>query len=370
MGDDTARDRRNDRHGELDRAPFAAPEGPASVLPPRVGQILALQHSAGNAAVARLLAGSECTVVPPADPGQIGEETEQERAKRLEGLQGHDESAEHEGTPASVSMWAAGGDASMWGADAIMGPTEVNWGSMQPGSAAAMMDGAAAIPGPSSVSLSTIQNASTFNAWRLGWTSFPLATAKAPQFDFNLSSKAGGSGTEWYADPKSTQAAYEGDSVCWYLGAGTHKTTHTEGGKDVYWIISAAMSADDSTAEGEHSSDIKLAYDISLKEADDLLNAHVVGKTFGPKASEAEAKQAVLDTITSKLTHAGLGNDQSKWAATYETLYRKTLQRDSKGWHSFGLGGRATKATGEVTYDVNAGTTSVGSTASNQIVKY
>ena len=154
--------------------------------------------------------------------------------------------------------------------------------------------------------------------------------------------------------------------MCWFLGAGTHKTTHTEGGKDVYWIMSAGMSADDSTAEGEHSSDIKLAYDISLKEAEDVLTANVYGKTFGPKASEADAEQAVLDAITGKLTHAGLGSDQSKWAATYETLYRKTLERDNKGWHTFGLGGRATKATGEVTYTVNSGTTSVGSTASTR----
>ena len=53
----------------------------------------------------------------------------------MEGMQ-HNEAAEHDGTPASIDMWAAGrsgGSASMWGADAIMGPTEVSWGSVQPG---------------------------------------------------------------------------------------------------------------------------------------------------------------------------------------------------------------------------------------------
>ena len=348
---------------------------PLAALAPNVVQILTLQRSAGNAAVARMLE-ADCFVTPP-DPTQPTEgETEEQRQQRLAAGGGqpaapaHDEEAEH-GPASRIGLWAARAPATpapAWGAEAIAGPTPVSWGSVQP---TAQPDGAAAISGPTAATLKTVQHSgSATNLWRLGITTWP-AGAKAPTFAFNTSSKAGkGGATEWYAAPTQTQTADEGSNQCLFVDTGTHKTEHSEGGKDVYWIMSGAMATADSNAELEHSQDMKLAYEISLKEAEDVLKADVIGKTFGPKASEAEIKQVVLDTITGKLTHPGLGNDQAKWGATYETLYRKTLQRDSSKWHSFGLGDRTVMGSGDISYKINAGTTSIGTTPSKDIVKY
>jgi hypothetical protein len=58
------------------------------------------------------------------------------------------------------------------------------------------------------------------------------------------------------------------------------------------------MSDRDRKAEGEHSNDHERARDISIKEAEQILNRHVVGETFGPKDSEGELNQLVLDTIS------------------------------------------------------------------------
>lgn len=361
---------------ELQDGREAQYEAEAPALVPAVADVLALQRSAGNAAVARML-GADCFVAPPAesedaaampaeshdeeggeeDPGPDEEAPEEE----AEELSDAEPQAARMPAPYREALWAAG-------ADALAGPTPVPWTALH--SAFAPQDGAAAIPGPSAVSLPKIQAPGGGNPWRSGWTSFPVKY-KAPKFKFSTSSKKPKGGTkQWFAKPKRTRKADEGNSVCWFLGAGLHKTTHVEGGKPVYWEMSAAMSTLDSQAEGEHSSDTKLAFDMSLKEAQDVIDAHLTGKTFGPKATEAEVKQEVLDTITANLTHAGLGSDQAMWGTIYDTLFRKTLERDNKGWHTFALGGRYTKANGDVVYKFEAGTTNVGTTASAAIIKY
>jgi hypothetical protein len=313
--------------------------------PPGVARLLALQRSAGNAAVARMLRAQECILLPPDPSDQTEDEADEEGQERV---------------AAAVADDAGFG--------AILAPTA---GTLAAVPSAASLPGFNTIAAPSTAALNVIQNTNSFNPSRFGVTTAPTGR-KPPQFDFNTSSKPGADGKtqEWYAEPKQTQAAYEGDSVCFYVAAGTHKTGLVEGGKAVYVIVSATISTADGQAEGEHSDDIKHAYDLSLKEAEDVLKAHVVGKKFGPKASEAEVKQLVLDTITGKLTHPGLGNDQSKWDSIYEMLFMKTGQRDAKGWHSFGRANRKVTAAGDITYDVTPGTTSIGVTSSNALIKY
>jgi hypothetical protein len=110
------------------------------------------------------------------------------------------------------------------------------------------------------------------------------------------------------------------------------------------------------------------AYNMSLKEAEDLLVAHVYTKDFGPKPTQAAAEQMVLDTITANLTHAGLGNNKTTWAATYNTLFRKTLTRDTSAWHTFALTNRRTNPAGDVLYDLATGTTKFVPTAT--VIKY
>jgi hypothetical protein len=255
------------------------------------------------------------------------------------------------------------------------GPQAVSWAALQ----TLPKDGGALISGPPGpTTLSSIWAGG--GAGAAGYTDWP-AGYKAPDFAFNTTSTAPSpAGTpdagppaaapQWTSRPTVTTAAFEGTSGSFYTDAGKYKTGNQEGGKDVYWNFSAGISALVNTGEQEHCDDFAEAYRISLKEADTILSTNIVGKTFGPKASKAEAEQLVLGEITTRLTHAPLGNDKTQWAAKYNTLFTKTLTRDTSAWHSISLGTRSVDATGNVTYDVVKGTSKIPGPASNTIIKY
>jgi hypothetical protein len=221
---------------------------------------------------------------------------------------------------------------------------------------------------PSATDILTIQGHG--GAGTVAWTYFPKGY-KAPNFDFNTADKGASGSPKWYASPKSTVTAFEGTGDAYYPTVALHKTSGPkEGGKDVYWNIDAAMSTLCQVGEQEHCDDHAEAYKISLKEAEDLLTAHVYGKDFGPKNTKAEAEQMVLDEIKGKLTHPQLGEDKTKWAATYRTLFRKTGDRDTKGWHSVTPDNRRTNAAGDVIYDIVKGTSKIGVVKSSAVIKY
>jgi len=198
-----------------------------------------------------------------------------------------------------------------------------------------------------------------------GYTEWPAGYA-APDFDFNTTA----TGAEWFSKPTLKNAASEGISGSFYTSAGKHKTALKEGGNDVYWTFSPAISTLIKVGEQEHCDDFAEAYRISLKEADTIVNTNIVGKVFGPKASKADADGLVLAEITRALSHAGLGNDKTKWAGIYNTLFTKTLNRDSSGWHSISLGARSVDGAGNVSYNVVKGTSQIGTKASSTIIKY
>jgi hypothetical protein len=199
-----------------------------------------------------------------------------------------------------------------------------------------------------------------------GYTDWPTGYS-APDFEFNATL----TGTDWNAKPTLKTAANEGTSGSFYTSAGTHKTGTQEGGKDLYWKYTAAISNLVKVGEQEHCDDYAEAYKISLKEAETIISTKLAGKTFGPKPSKVEAEKLVTDEITANLTHAGLRNDKTKWASIYRTLYQKTLSRDTSGWHSISLGARTVDAvTGDITYEVVKGTSQIGTHASNTIIKY
>lgn len=255
-------------------------------------------------------------------------------------------------------------------------PQAVSWAALQ----TLPKDGGALISGPPvATTLSSVWTGGSAGA--AGYTAWP-AGYKAPDFAFNTTPTAppaagAGSGAgapapapQWTSRPTVTTAAFEGTSGSFYTDAGKYKTGTQEGGKDVYWNFSAGISATVKTGEQEHCDDYAEAYRISLKEADTILNANIRGKEFGPKASKADAEQLVLAEITAKLTHAPLGNDKTQWAAKYNTLFTKTLTRDTSKWHSISLGTRSVDATGNVTYDLAKGTAQIPGPASNTIIKY
>lgn len=342
-----------------------------SAARPAEARLLALQQTAGNQAVAGFVqrfAGQGPVSAEhgggSVDPGQGSAEMIPGETAGVEGVL-----IPPEEIAAAPSLANDEGSASLATAPAgsgLRGPRPAPWAAVS----SAGEDGLQAIPGPSVASLPTLQAPGGGNPWRTGWTSFPV-NRKAPQFEFNTTEYAPPVGPPSYASaPTLKQSAYEGDSVCWYLGPGLHKSSLVDGGKPVYFEVSAAISARDGAAEGEHSNDFKQARDISIKEAETVLSTHVVGKTFPSAGSKESAEKHVLDTITAKLTHPDLGNDQTQWDAKYEALYRKSGARDTKGWHSFGVDSRSTNAAGDVILKIGNGTTSIGTTTSASLIIY
>jgi hypothetical protein len=177
-------------------------------------------------------------------------------------------------------------------------------------------------------------------AGAVGWTYFPSGF-KAPDFDFNTTTGAGAgaaSGLNWTCDPTIKSSASEGTAASFYTFPAKYNSGRKEGGKDVYYNFSPTMSALIKAGEQEHCADHAEAYKISLQEAESVLKENVVGKTFGPAASESDAKKLVLQAIDDKLTHKPLGSDKTKWADTYRTLFKKTLMRDNSRWHDVSKG--------------------------------
>jgi hypothetical protein len=266
---------------------------------------------------------------------------------------------------------------------AIAEPQQLSWGSSGHPLGA---EGAGAIPSAIAAPiLTTLANLeTTYRVGVRGVAPWP-ANAKAPSFSLNASDEralAGfrrlfGAGTpNWVATPTLTQKAAEGDSQPLYLGKGLHQTTTKESGVYVYNDISAAISQLDYDAEDEHGKDYKHAYQISCREAEDVLKNHVVGKSFGPKPTRSAVEQMVLDTITAKLSHSQLGNDKTKWLDKYWYLQQKTLDRDKKGWHTFNSTNRREVKDDKgkvikVVYDlVRGGKTRINAVASKDVIKY
>ena len=231
--------------------------------------------------------------------------------------------------PGTEISWAASADAL-----AINQPQQVSWGITEQSSDAG--DGIPkAISTPTTTTLTNLEN--TYGVGVRGIAPWPT-NAKAPNFDFNTTQQKGPKGTtQWVCNPTLTQNSSEGDSQPLYLGKGDHKTTQKDAATNTWeWRhLTAAISKADYNAENDHGKDYKKAAKISVQEAEDVLQNHIVGKSFGPKPTSVQAEQMVLDAITANLTHAQLGNDKTKWLGKYSALQKKTLDRDTKGWHTF-----------------------------------
>lgn len=284
----------------------------------------------------------------------------------------------------STSGWAAAdvprAEVSPWAARTVANPAPV-WGE---GDRGAMVPESRGKAGPMAIvnpALNTLkflestygQNTFGVAPWPTNFTTPRYVIAPVPHHTPEMIAKK--TPPQWYGVPVLLSKAYEGDSQPYYLGPGEHLSAFKEKGVDRYYNISNTISQRDHDAELEHANDFKYAFDISLKEAESVLLKHVEGKKFGPKASPAEIEQMVKDTIRSHLTHPQLGEDQTMWGAKYETLQKKSLNRDQKGWHTFWISNRKEvkdkKGTvTKITYDVTKGTTKINVVSSKEIIKY
>jgi hypothetical protein len=206
-----------------------------------------------------------------------------------------------------------------------------------------------------------------------GITTLPV-DYKAPDYDFlkpirRNTRRASFVGKDIFWRPRKKTAAFEGTGVSKFTAPGKYPTGDKENGKDVFWNFSPATSDLVRTGEQEHCDDVAEAYRISLKEADDVLNAQIYGKDFGPRPTVQEAEKLVRDTIAAKLTHPQLGGDQTQWGTKFYNLYLKTKTRDDSGWHTISTGTRTEDPAG-ITYEIVKGNSQIPGPASNTIIKY
>jgi hypothetical protein len=207
----------------------------------------------------------------------------------------------------------------------------------------------------------------------LGYTDWPK-DYKAPDFDFNTTIRRNTRRASFvdkpsFSRPTKKTNAFEGASKSLFAAPGKYATGDKENGKDVFWNLSPATSDLARAAEQEHCDDFAEAYRISLKDADDVVNAHIVGKSFGPAATSEQAEKLVRDTIASNLAHPQLGSDKSQWASKYFTLCEGTQTRDTSNWHGLGKGQRTEDPAG-ITYEIVKGNAQIPGPASNTIIKY
>jgi len=385
------------RQAELRRLARPALAGPQAFaqLPAMQAELLELQRAAGNQAVSGIL---NCFVEPGQE--QQGGESRLAQSQAVgESLWARRRSRTPEGsasiavpTAQGESLWAqhnnggggavggSGTDAAalpgeaIWAsessADSLVAPLASLWAASAPGIPPAL-----AVVGPVAKALNVVQNVNTFNGFRLGVTTFATGS-KAPSYNSSINSKKNKKGVvEFYAHPKWGSKAFEGNSQAFYIDSGWHKTVHVEAGAPVFWYMSPAMSSRDRDAEAEHSNDIKHAYKISLKEAHNILDSHIIGKAFGPAASKADAENKVKAAIKKKLAHPRLGDDQTMWAAKYTLLQQKTLTRDKSKWHTFSLESRKEVknkkgVVQKVTYRIKKGSTLINVVKSSKLIKY
>ncbi|MBN1189682.1 MAG: DUF4157 domain-containing protein [Dehalococcoidales bacterium] len=252
---------------------------------------------------------------------------------------------------------------------------EISWGASQE---SAGVKGGKTVPSAINSSIvTTIENLeTTYRKGIRGVAPWPSG-AVAPSFNYNIKEQKGEDGkSQFTAYPSITQNHSEGNSQPLHLGPGLQKTTSPESGVDVYENISAAMSKLDAAAENEHGNDYKYAAEISIGEAEDIIQNNLSTSNFGPKNTRAEAEQMVLDEFKSNLVHPQLGSDKTQWLTKYSDLQTKTLDRDNKGWHTFTTNNRqevkdADGKVTKITYDlVQSTTTKIGQVPSRDVITY
>jgi hypothetical protein len=199
-----------------------------------------------------------------------------------------------------------------------------------------------------------------------GYTDYPKGHLP-PDVDYNATQ----TGSDWIAKPTLKTAAKRGKVGSYYTAAGTYDTgTTTAGDFKVYWKFSKAISDLVKKGEQEHCDDYDIAFKLSFQEAEDILNNHIVGKTFGPKPTKADAEAAVRAEIGGKLVHPTLGTDAQHWLIAFGTLANKTSTRDNSGWHSMSTGASYVDKSNNIVREVVAGSSQIGTHSSNSLITY
>lgn len=194
----------------------------------------------------------------------------------------------------------------------------------------------------------------------LGVTS-PPRNFTTPDFNINCQQHKDG----WGISIDLLRPAAEGDNSSYYLGAGLHRSdlmffggglTHFvpgNGNREIYRVVSDRIANLSRLAEEEHCSDIRHAYQITLAAAEQAIRAArtaVRGQRHAKRDKAISAARAALVAASNHPTIAGIFRNcidvhsnvnrlqfQTRMADLYRDTADMTQNRDSQGFHTFGL---------------------------------
>jgi len=141
--------------------------------------------------------------------------------------------------------------------------------------------------------------------------------------------------------------ANEGSLDCIYLAAGEHDSGGTYQQRPVYLRVTEAISARACAAEREHVMDHRYAYTQTLVRAQNAIETIAQERVYAETpelldTSEEIAYALISDQLQQKLKEAlgdELGTTDTSWKARYDTVAKRTVERDTQGWHNMSLGG-------------------------------
>jgi len=202
--------------------------------------------------------------------------------------------------------------------------------------------------------------------WNYGKFTYPkleLESAKQPDKSYNTTIKPTTSkdaATSAVATPVGT----------YNIGQQTIQNPDTNKNVNMKKIldVDAAAAGQIKAAEQEHLDDVTQAYTITLKAAEDAVNANA-GPFNAPKKADAEkaAKDAVKGALDPKL-----GANPRTWSSMLQTAANLTRSnRDAKKWHTFNYTAQANDidfSAKTVTYHVD-NNPNVGSVSSADLIK-
>jgi hypothetical protein len=120
----------------------------------------------------------------------------------------------------------------------------------------------------------------------------------------------------------------------------------------VYFYLDGMVANRNRDAELEHVADHQYAYQNSLVALGNALAVVAAMGNVGPFPTALQATNDVSNRITAALPVAlqGIALNQGAWVTEYQRLCAQSMQRDTNGWHTFGLALLGAAPLGNISY--------------------
>lgn len=196
----------------------------------------------------------------------------------------------------------------------------------------------------------------------IGYTTDPV-NADPPEYKMEYTATQQSSVFAWLT---VMRRGYQGENTSLYLQAGIYETNFSFSTEDfyqagypkgpgryamsgclmpyqaglnrVYFVIDQTMANLNRDAEREHCNDHIYALQQTLQRIEAALQA-IAGKKHGPYPTKNAARQAVIDAVLNQVPagQQNLGGNMNAWLQEYQRLCRKSADRDTNDYHTFGL---------------------------------